>query len=863
MRVGNIRFVSTLARLALRNLLRHRWRTLATVLGVGLGIAAVLATLSVGANVRANLRATLQAAAGPSDLLVTPGATGRAVFEHAEVLATLRAHPSVAWAVPILATRSEPARDPAATGVGSLLPGIDTGFQLSGRLTEDPSRLPIRLTRGSLPREGAFEVAIAADFAAARGLDLGESVGFSTPLGWVDFTLVGIIDDAYALGSTNGSRIGVTHLSDLQQVNGFLNRASHIEVALQAGVDPLTARDGLQELVGQQLTVTYPAGAGDATSGIVQTLQAGLLILAATLLALGGFMAYNTFMAGVVERTREYALLRTICMRRRDILQLALWEAVWVSAAGVVLGLLLGILLAWLLTFLNSGVVGYETRTLAIPWTSVLLASGIGVVVALFAGSLPARSASRTSPLTALRNLEPSPSRKQRTIGWLLVIAGAGLTQLPWSGYAALVGAALSLVVFFVGVAMAADSLIGPATRLLKPLLRRLFGASGTIGAGFTVRNSARNGVAIGSVIVGAGLIVAVGGMLEGINDSVSDWLDTTIVGDLFVTSAARFPSDFESRATAVVGIDQVSGVGLRAVRFEPEGVRQARTVALILVDPARFEPDRGFGRLQYISGMGNDEQGYQTLRAGGRVIAANTIHDRFGIGVGDDVRLRTDAGYRDFSVGAVVVDFTGGGETFLASIDDLDLFGGGSPDLFVMTVLAGEDPDGVRERLNAAFPELMLDITLNITYRRQIEALVQDSFSTTNSLLVLAAIIAALGVTNTLGMNLSRRAHEVAVLRTVGMRRQAVAQLVVAEGLVVLTIGAVLGLGFGVLLADVVTSGAEALTGYQLRARVPWHILLWAGLFIPLLGLLASYLPARRAAQLPPRVALGASEVS
>lgn len=853
--------MSPIPRLALRNLLRHRWRTFATVLGVGLGIAAVLATLSVGANVEANLRATLQAAAGPADLLITPGATGRAVFEHAEVLTALRAESAVAWAVPILVTRSEPARDPTSTGVGSLLPGVDTGFQLSGRLTEHPQTLPIRLSEGRLPRQGADEVVMGTDFARVRQLTLGEQVGFSTASGVAVFTLVGFIDDGYALGSTNGGRIGVTHFTDLQRVTSFQNRASHIELALHAGLDPVTVRDTLQVQIGDALTVTYPAAAGDAASGIVQTLQAGLLILAATLLALGGFMAYNTFMAGVVERTREYALLRTICMRRRDVLQLALWEAAWVSIAGVALGLLLGMALSWLLTTMNSGVVGYEARVLVVPWSSVLLASGVGVVVALFAGSLPARSASRTSPLTALRSVEPTPSGRQRWVGWLLVIAGVALTQLPWSGYPALFGAALSLVVFFVGVAMAADSLIGPATRLLGPLLRKLFGPSGSIGAGFTVRNSARNGVAIGSVIVGAGLIVAVGAMIEGINDSVSDWLDTTIVGDLFVTSAARFPSDFEPRALQVAGIDQVSGIGLRAVRFEPQGARQARTVAVVLVDPERFEPTRGFGRLQYISGMGDDQRGYQTLAAGGQVLAANTIVDRFGVGVGDSVRLRTDRGFEAFEIGAVVVDFTGGGETFLASLADLERFGGGSPDLFVMTVLPGEDPAVVRERLVAAFPELLLDTTLNTTYRGQIEALIQSSFATTNSLLLLAAIIAALGVTNTLGMNLSQRAHEVAVLRTLGMRRQAVAKLVVAEGMVVLTLGGVLGLAFGLLLADVVTAGAEALTGYQLRARIPWDSLLWAGVFIPLLGLLASYLPARRASRLPPRAALGASE--
>src|SRR5690606_39447767 len=75
--------VSTLARLAWRNLLRHPWRSVATVLGIGLGIAAVLTTLSVGDNVEANLRSTLQAAAGKADLVVTRSEERRVGTEEA------------------------------------------------------------------------------------------------------------------------------------------------------------------------------------------------------------------------------------------------------------------------------------------------------------------------------------------------------------------------------------------------------------------------------------------------------------------------------------------------------------------------------------------------------------------------------------------------------------------------------------------------------------------------------------------------------------------------------------------------------------------------------------------------------------
>jgi putative ABC transport system permease protein len=853
--------VPLLPRLALRNLLRHRWRTLATVLGVALGIAAVLATLSVGANVDANIRATLEAAAGPADLLVTPGATGRAVFEFAPTLEVVATDPDVAWAVPVLNVRAEPERGAEVVGASGILPGVDTGFQLGGRVMAVAAGLPVRVASGRLPEAGAAEVAIAEGFAGGRGLRIGDRVGFSSQAGRFELTLVGLLDDRFALATTNGGRVGVTDLVDLQAALAFERRASHIEVGLAPDADVDETRSRLQAAVGEAYTVTYPAGAGDATSGIVQTLQSGLLILAATLMALGGFMAYNTFMAGVVERTREYALLRTICMKRGDVRRLALFEAGWVSLAGVVAGLALGVALAAGLNQVNAIALGYEPRTLVVPLAAAAIAAGVGVVVALLAASLPARAAARTSPLGALRDADVARDPRLVALGWVLVALGVVFSQLPWSGYAALFGTALAMATFFGGVALAAEGLIRPAVALARPLLGALLGPAGRLGAGFTVRNASRNGVAVGTVIVGTGLIIGVGSMVEGINRAVADWVDTTIVGDLFITAAAPFPSDFETRAATVPGVDQVSGVGLRVVRYEPEGVPRGRTVALVLVDPARFDPAAGFGSLQYISGQGDAARGFEALQRGGVVLAANTIRDRFGVGVGDTARLRTDDGFVDFPIEGVVVDYTGGGETFLASIADLPRFGGGSPDLFVATIDAGADAGAVREELLAAFPDVLLDVTLNQAYRDQIQALMQQSFATTNTLLLLAALIAALGVANTLGMNLSRRAHEVAVLRTVGLRRAGVRRLVTAEGIVVLTLGAVLGVAFGLLLADVITAGARALTGYAIDAVVPWRMLVAAVLLTPILGFLASWLPARRAARLAPRVALGTSE--
>ena len=846
-----------LLRLARRNLFRYKSRTFATVLGVALGIAAVLATLSIGDNVEANVSSALQAAAGKADLLVTPGAEGRAVFAIDDILGAVKNTPGVRAVYPVLNTRAEPVRDIGDVS-DSVIPGVDSGFQLSGRVTNVPADLPSKLAAGTWPQAGSQGVALAKGFAHGRGFKVGETVTFASQFGDLPLKVTGLLDDSLGYATTNGGRVGIVALKDLQDALRLGGRASFLEVLTAQGQSS-TVQTALQNKLSKDYTVTLPAGSGNLATGVVDTLQSGLQILAATLIALGGFMAYNTFAASVLERQREFALLRTVCLTRGQVQRLALLEALLVSVLGIIFGLLLGVGLSAAITYLNAVALGFEFRTLVVPVPAVLLASLVGVVISLLAGYLPARSASRTPPLAAARAVSSPELRGAPLWGFVLLAAGVAASLAPWQGFTALFGAALAMGLLFTGFSLATPVLLKPTLKVLGPVLERAFGLAGRLGSSFSLRNATRNGVAVGAVVVGMGLTIGVGAMVAGINHSIQSWVDTTVVGDMFVTSPVSFPANFAAQIKEKVPqIAEVSGVGLRIVRFTPKDAERGRSVALVLVDPERFNPASGFGRFQFVPGQGDAEDAYNTLRAGGEVLAANTIRDRYGVSKGDTATLRTSDGYKDFKVGGVVVDFTGGGETFVGSLKDAELFGGGSPDLFVMTVPPGADPATARNALIAAFPKLYLDVTLNQTYRARILDLTQQTFTTTNGLLILAIFIAALGVANTLGMNLSSRQHEVAVLRTLGLTRRGVRRLVTAEGIVVVALGTVLGVLTGLLLSQVITTGASALTGYRITPSYPWRLIVVALISSPLVGLLASLVPARRAAKLSPVVALG-----
>lgn len=841
--------------LAIRNLLRHPWRSLVTVLGVATGIAAVLATMSLGENVRANLTAMLQAASGKAGLVVSTGVDGRAVFEYADVLEQVLADPGVDSAYPVLRHRAEPLRDEAVDN-GGLVQVVDSGFQLSGYPMDQAAFLPLVLSAGRLPEAGSREIVLTGEFASQRDLSIGDTVTFPSQFGEVDFQIVGLLDDSEGYASTNFGRVGAVDISDLQDMLRLSGRASVLELLLTGESVATVTQERLQELLGEAYAVVPPMGVGNVATGLMDALTAGLQVLAFTLLALAGFLAFNTFEASVLERSREYALLRTICMTRAQVRNLALLEALIVSLLGVIVGVLLGLALSLLLTRFNAALLDIEVRTLVIPVGNVLFAAFIGIVVSLLAGWLPARAASRVSALTALRRSEAVTRPGLVRLGWLLILLAAACAVWPWEGQLALTMAAVSMALLFLGLTLAARSVLQPAVRLLNRPLSRLFGVAGRLGADMAARNSARNGVAMGMVVVGMALTIGVGSMVAGVNATVQDWIDTTVLGDLFITSPVSFPDDFgESVPGQIEGVDVASGVALNAIRFEPPEAR-ARTVALILVDPSRFEPETGFGSFQFYRSQGTVSGAYQAL-LDGKALIASSIQERFDLGVGDSISLRTSSGFRDFEIGAVIVDFTSGGEAVVLNIDRIEEFGGGNPDLYVLTVEDGVDTGLVRDRLLELYPELHLDITLNRDYREFIMGQSRQVFATTNLLLALAIFIAALGVANTLGLNLSSRQHELAVLRTLGLPRSGVARLITAEGLVVTLTGTLAGVLAGFLLSGVVTAGASALSGFDLHPRYPWWLLLGGILASPAVALVASYFPARRAARLAPVRAL------
>jgi len=835
--------------LAWRTLLRDPVQSLLTILGVALGVAVVLAIRLANDGVLESFRNSLDHVAGKSRLQVTAGELG---FDEG-VFPVIAGTPGVTRAAPVIQTTTTVAGIP-----GEIIQvlGVDVLADAGVREYRGPTpelAEPLRFLTES------NAILLTERFARSHGLSRDSSVRLLTPTGSKPFVIRGLLADQ-GVARTMDGQFAVMDIAAAQIHFGKLGQLDRIDLVLDEQADPDRIAADIRRHVPPEVKVERPEARNVQVEQMLGSFQLNLFVLSLIALFVGMFLVYNTMSVSVVRQRRQIGILRALGASRDQIL-------LAISAEGWLIGVLgsgLGIVLGMALSRVTLGAVSQTVSSLYafvrpnpvhLPTTLAVQAFILGCGTALFSSVLPALEASTVTPgeTLALGILE----RRHRPlvlsgVGLGLLLLAYGLSQgspvggRPVFGY----GASLSLLL--------GTSLVCPGLLLaFQAMLARIFSSTGPLtgwlAAGNLGRALRRNAVTIAAMVVGLAMLVSVSTMIQSFRRTVEVWIEQTIRADLYVSRAARLIKGSDARLPAGVleEVRKLPGIaeadGFRGLRVE-DG-RDGR----FLLASGDFGVMARRGRLLFRKG--DSTRILEEARTGDRVIVTETFAERYRLTEGEEVILRAPGQTVRLRIAGVYYDYTTDGGVVVM---DRALFQRLWRDPWLSSIVIyldpGADPQRVRQEILRRMPDREdLMVLSNRDLRARILEIFDQTFAITYALEVVALVVAALGILNTLLASVLERTREIGILRSVGFSRRGILRTILWEaafmGTLANVVGLLAGLGLSLILIYVINKQSF---GWTIQFILPVRMIAEYGLLALVASLLAGSVPAWRASRLP-----------
>lgn len=828
----------------LKAIAAHKRRLLSTAMAVLLGVAFLSGTLVVGDTMRASFTDTFKQANAGTDVLV------RSATEVGEGEFSERGLLPQATVDEVLSVPGVAAVAPIVEGPGQIV-GSD-GDPLGGNgpptfaagWVEDRGINPWKVDEGRAP-EADNEVVIDRAAATDGNLSVGDTVTVRTPAP-VESTLVGIVTfgDADGLG---GPTYAAFTTSFAQQV--LLDEPGEVTGVLVAGDGSLSEGE-----LAARVSDALPAGAEAITAAaltaeqedaieadFVGFVETALLMFAVIALVVATFSIYNTFSILVAQRTRESALFRALGASRRQVITSVVIEAVIVGVVASALGIAAGVGLAAGLTALGESSFGLRSVPLAVTATPVLAGFAVGVIVTLAASVAPAVRASRVAPLAALRDVavDRSAGSRWRAVAGVAVVAAGAVTVVAGSSGHSAPQAGLGAVLALAGFVLLGPVVARPAAAVLGLPLARRRSMSGKLARQNAMRNPRRTASTASALLVGVAVVSLFTVFGASIKESIDKTVDEQFAGDLVIVrndfSGSGITPDLAGEVAALPEVSTAVGLATAPIELDGDGAAVTAT---------------DLAEMTEVLDLGAVDGDLAAVGPGQFAVGVDYAEDH-GWAVGDRVPVTfADGKSEELTLGATY-DETGLLGSVLIPTETWAPHAAQVADDVVAIDLA----DGVSLAEGQAAIQPLADrygapeVQDRDEYVDAVAGEVDQVLVIVYVLLILAVVIALMGIANTLSLSIHERARELGLLRAVGQTRAQVRAMVRGESFLVAVFGTLGGVVLGTFLG---TALIQAMADQGLdEVAIPIGQLSVIVALGAVVGLVAALRPARRAARL------------
>lgn len=900
-----------LLKLTASSLRARKVRSLLTILAVVASISLVVATTSGYATIRATAYRYLAQYMGSTDAVITLDQPGSRGGIDGSLLKQIDADKDVRTVVPrleLMTTLPKPKTTQPTTDATA--PGDDDydddpedqprmqSVQVVGiRLPDDVEVTNQRLEAGEWFSSDTGDVAVIDQIARKKmHIKVGDTIDLPGKNGLLHLKVVGIVHKPSFLAA----HIQTIYLP-LKTMQNFAfptkpDQYSRLRVDLESDAKAQAFADRWRPKL-EKINPLLKLKLADENRQNLETQFTGVRLLSmfggtVSMLA-AAFIVFSALSMGVVERQRTLAMLRAIGLYRSQLGFIVIIEALLLSVVAVSIGVPLGYL--WVKILFSLHVFHGMVKEVVLDWPGVALGAGGSILAALCASLVPAWSAVRTDPLSAMA---PHADPPAKGIPWYCAVGGVLLVCLDplvlwWPFPKNLMSVEWKRAIQLYGHYAVGIPCVMFGFLLLAPLIvkfvERVFGVAVAwlLDVRYTLlRQQLSTGVwraaGTGAALM-VGLAVLITMNTQG-NSALKAWKLPDKFPDVFLIFRGSISPDDAQKVAMVDGIKdhRVMPVAITSPRLGSNFLAIAG--AALMPESTMFfgmDPDKMTSMMELDYREGSAEQSRRLLKEGHHIIITEEFHKLKDLNVGDVLPLKTPlSGMVDYKIAGVVwspgmdvmasrfdmgrqLDQRTAASVFGSMDDAVRDFGVRDTILVAANLEPDIEKEEVVKRVQAAVPNEAIDIA----DVRELKHDIQEGFGKmlllASTVAYAAMAVASLGVTNTIMASIRSRRWQFGILRAVGVTRSQLLRLVIAEALLLGLVGSVMGFAAGMLMCVNANQLSLAIIGFQPPIAIAWRVVGIGVTVVMAISLLASLWPALHVAKAQPLSLLQAGRAS
>jgi putative ABC transport system permease protein len=398
-------------KLAWENITHRRIRSWLTIIGIVIGIAAVVALVSLGQGVKKVVTDEFDKL-GVDKVIIQPtvtfgtGSTSQGLTSN-DVRIVKNTNGVIEAAGLLYKTGSIEFNNEVTYNIVLGMPLDETK-----KLVDESANLEIIKGR-DLKNGDKNQALIGFDYYRGRIFDKSVNVGDKLTIEGKSVQVVGVIKQIGNPIDDGAVYIPADTLNTLfnTTING-ISEESQIIAKVDKSQDPAVVADTIKralrrykdEKEGEEtFSVQTTTELLDSFGVILNSLTAIVIGIAAISLFVGGVGIMNTMYTAVLQRTNEIGVMKAIGAKNSHIMNIFLIESGMLGLIGGSIGIAIGIGLSKIIEFIGVYFLGTPLLRAYFPWYLIVGALAFAFVVGTLSGLLPARQASKQSPVESLR----------------------------------------------------------------------------------------------------------------------------------------------------------------------------------------------------------------------------------------------------------------------------------------------------------------------------------------------------------------------------------------------------------------------------------------------------------------------------